>query len=230
MFKVTTQWNPLQAKLKEIIRKKDRFDEMQQLLYEMHSIVHSSVVYGKPEPTYMDEVWSELESDVFCTMPTDKDDTVAWNIWHITRIEDLTSNYLVKGQSEVLNDSWLKRLNITVKDTGNAMSDSEIIDLSTKINKEALFEYRNAVGSSTQEIIKNLKPEDMKRKVSADGLKQIAAAGGVTEQADSVWLLDFWGKKTVAGIFQMPITRHQIVHLNDCKRLIEICRKRKYKS
>jgi hypothetical protein len=82
-----------------------------------------------------------------------------------------------------------------------------------------LYEYRNAVGTRTKEIIKALKPEDMKRKVSQEGIDSIARVGGVSKHPDAVWLLDFWGRKTIAGIIQMPITRHQIVHLNDSVRL-----------
>jgi hypothetical protein len=222
MFQVGTDWNPLQAKLKEIILKKDRFEEMQQLLLQMHSLVHSSNVYNGHCVTYMDEVWSDLQDNAFRTMPTVKDDTVAWNIWHITRIEDLTSNILINNQKQVLDEGWLKRLNTTITDTGNAMSDEEIIALSNQINREELYLYRNAVGLRTKEIIEGLKPEDMKRKVAKEGLDRIASEGGVTQQPDAVWLLDFWGKKNVAGIILMPITRHQIVHLNDCRRLKEV--------
>jgi hypothetical protein len=32
-------------------------------------------------------------------------------------------------------------------------------------------------------------------------------------------LLDFWGKKNVARIIMMPITRHQIVRVNDSLKL-----------
>ncbi|MHB8129650.1 MAG: DinB family protein [Mobilitalea sp.] len=219
MFQVGVDWNPLQAKLKEIILKKDHFDEMKQLLLKMHSLVHSSEVYNNQIETYMDEIWKDLSDKAFRTMPTIKDDTVAWNIWHSTRIEDLTSNLLIKNQSQVLDDGWLHKLNITIKDTGNAMSDDEILALSNQIDRDSLYEYRNAVGLRTKEIIEGLRAEDMKRKVTAEGLKQIANEGGVTQHPDSVWLLEFWGKKNVAGILLMPITRHQIVHLNDCKRL-----------
>ena len=34
-------------------------------------------------------------------------------------------------------------------------------------------------------------------------------------------LLDFWKNKTIAGLLTMPITRHQIVHINDCFKLKE---------
>ncbi|MDF2943309.1 MAG: hypothetical protein K0S01_2167 [Herbinix sp.] len=225
MSQVGTDWNPLQSKLKEIILKKDRFEEMQQHLHMMHSLVHSSTVYNGDTNTYMDEIWKDLEDKAFRTMPTIKDDTVAWNIWHITRIEDLTSNILINNQKQVLDEDWLKKLKVTVKDTGNAMNDEEIINFSEQIDRTALYEYRNAVGLRTKQIIDGLKAEDMKRKVTKEGIDRIAFEGGVTPQPDSMWLLDFWGRKNVAGIILMPITRHQIVHLNDCRRLKDVCRR-----
>jgi hypothetical protein len=52
-----------------------------------------------------------------------------------------------------------------------------------------------------------------------ESVGRILDEGGVTGHKDSLWLLDFWGKKTVAGILLMPITRHQILHLNDSMKL-----------
>lgn len=224
MYQAGIEWNPLQARLREIILKKDRFEEARQLLLQMHSLVHSSAVYGNEGITYMDEIWDGLGDKAFRTMPTVKDDTIAWNIWHITRIEDLTSNILMADQKQVLDETWLNRLNTKVKDTGNAMSDEEIIAFSKEVNCKELYEYRNAVGQRTKSIIETLKQEDMKRKVSAEGVDRIAKEGGVLQHPDSVWLLDFWGKKNIAGIILMPITRHQVVHLNDCRRLKKVCK------
>jgi hypothetical protein len=192
---------------------------MQELLMQMHSLVHSKEVYNTSKATFMDEVWEGLSDRAFRTMPTVKDDTVAWNIWHITRIEDLTANYLIAGQEQVLDENWHNRLHTRVTDTGNSMTDDEIISFSNEVDQEGLYEYRNAVGIRTKEIIEDLKPEDLKRKVSKEGLEEIAGVGGVAKHPDAIWLLDFWGRKTVAGIIQMPITRHQIVHLNDSIRL-----------
>lgn len=219
MFQPGIDWNPLQARLKEIITKKECFGEMQKLVLQMHSLVHSKEVYGGSTDTFQDEVWNNLSDKAFRTMPTSKDDTVAWNIWHITRIEDLTANYLIAGRKQVLDQEWHRKLGTKVTDTGNSMTDDEIIAFSSEIDREGLYEYRNAVGRRTKEIIELLKSEDLKRKVSKDGINAIAEVGGVAEHPDALWLLDFWGRKTVAGIIQMPITRHQIVHLNDSVRL-----------
>jgi len=225
MFQLRTDWNPKQARLKAIILRTDRFPETRALLFSMHSTLHTSEVYDTHSETYMDEVWSGVDERAFRTMPTIKDVTIAWDIWHITRIEDLTANILVGGGSQVLNDGWLRKMKTRVKDTGNAMTDEEINRLSNEISMNDLKRYRNAVGKRTKEIVENLRQEDMKQRVVKSRLTRILNEGGVIQHKDSIWLLDFWGRKNIAGIFLMPITRHQVVHLNDCQKLKEKCKR-----
>lgn len=225
MFQVAMDWNPKQARLKEIIGIEDRFEETISLLFHMHSLLHTSDVYQAATPTYMDGIWEGMDGKAFRTVPTAKDATVAWDIWHITRIEDLTANLLIAKGAQVIDDGWSARLNTGVKDTGNAMTDEEILRLSKELSPDGLRQYRDAVGRRTREIIGRLRPGDTRRKVEAEQLSRILQQGGVTSHPDSIWLLDFWGRKTVGGLFLMPITRHQIVHLNDCVRLKEKCQK-----
>ena len=99
------------------------------------------------------------------------------------------------------------------------MSKEEIVAFSSIVNLDELKQYRNSVGIRTIEIIKNINREDLKRKFTQLQLNRILTEGGLIEHPQSIWLLDFWGKKSVAGIILMPITRHQIVHLNDCNKL-----------
>jgi hypothetical protein len=225
MFKAATDWNPKQALLKDLLKNKERFTEAVDLCKDMHKFIHLSSMSSTKENTLADDVWEGLTDDDFTIMPTDQDVTIAWNIWHIARIEDLTINILVQNMGQVLDNSWLKKLNITVQDTGNAMTDEEIMSFSKLVDKEELKNYRNAVGRQTQHILSTITSEDLRRKVSADRLERIREEGGVTSHPASLWLLDFWGKKDVAGILQMPITRHQIVHLNDSLKLKEKIKK-----
>jgi len=227
MFPVGTAWNPLQAKLRDMLTKGTEFEEAKALLLRMHAILHAGSVYGQSEPiTLMDEVWEGLSPEAFVTMPGAEDVTIAWNIWHITRIEDLTANLLIAGGSQVLDDKWLKTLHTVVTDTGNAMTDEEILSFSKEVDPQALREYRNEVGRRTKNILKNLAEHDLKRKFQKDQVDRILIEGGVTEHPDSIWLLDFWERKNVAGILLMPITRHQMGHLNDCLKLKEKCARR----
>ncbi len=139
----------------------------------------------------------------------------------MTRIEDITSNILIADDSQVLNGGWLKRLNSEILDTGNAMTVKEIEDFSNRVNMRELRSYRIAVGRKTQTIIKQLKSDDPGRKMTSTQLKRIIDEGGVLDVEGSKWLIHFWGRKTVSGILLMPITRHQIVHLNDSLRIKE---------
>jgi hypothetical protein len=225
MFSVGTQWNPLQAKLRELLSHKESFAEAMELTLRMHGLLHTRDVSGQNEPTLMDEVWENLTDFAFRTMPAASDVTVAWNIWHITRIEDLTCNLLMADGNQVLDDTFMSRLHTKVRDTGNAMTDGEILSFSFVIDKQALQDYRDAVGRRVREVIAGLTSDDLKRKFTKSQVDRILEEGGVLTHPDSVWLLDFWGKKNVAGILLLPITRHQMGHLNDCLKLKEKCEK-----
>ncbi|MDR3254502.1 MAG: DinB family protein [Synergistaceae bacterium] len=194
--------------LGRIIRDKDRFEEAKQMFLSFHSSLNFEA----------DKLLKELAPQEWTIMPTVKDETIAWSIWHITRIEDLTVGILVGGDRQIFDQQQKEKLNVAIVDTGNALSDDEIMNLSESINIHSLLDYRAAVIKRTQNIVRELSTNDMRRKVSPDGIEKIRAEGGVTAQEESVWLLDYWGKKDVAGILLMPPTRHTLIHLNDCER------------
>jgi hypothetical protein len=224
MFNVGTRWNPLQQKLREALSKNGNLELAIQTCLELHGIVHASTVSSTASQTFMDEIWNGLTREIFSEPIKTKNgfgrkSTIAWNIWHITRIEDLTVNILVSGGKQILNAKWLKRLGVAATETGNAMSDAEIADFSKSVKPDVLQEYRNAVGSQTRGIVEKLTAQDMQRKVKKESLDRILREGGVVDDEKSIWLLDFWGRKNVGGILAMPVTRHQIVHLNECARI-----------
>jgi len=209
--------------LNSIIRKSGFLDQAKEILLDIHSYLHHSSISLSQRNEY-DKLLDGLKDNEYYIMPTSKDETIVWALWHIARIEDLTMNILVNQKDQVFNRYWKEMMNSNITDTGNALSDEEIIDFSKKLNIPILLEYRDAVGQRTREIIKGLSDNDIKRKISQHSLDKILEEGGVTVQKDSIWLLDFWGKKDVAGILLMPPTRHVMLHLNDCckwKQLIQ---------
>ena len=225
MYQPSIDWNPKQSRLREIIRKPECFDEAISLCFELHAFVHHAGISNHADRTLADEVYENLREIDYCHMPTSKDVTIAWNLWHITRIEDITMNLLVGGGNQVLDDTWLDKLGTTTTDTGNAMNDDEIISLSTELNKASLLEYRCAVGIKSRKILSSLQPANMKRKFPKERVEQIMLQGCLTEHPQSIWLKDFWGKKDVSGILLLPLTRHQAGHLNDCLKLKKKCAK-----
>ena len=221
MFKVNTDWNPKQARLRSIIKKNADFQEASELCLNLHSIVHMPEVSGGTEYSFLEEVLENVSDEGFKNYSSSyKGRTMAYNIWHITRIEDICANILIADDTQVINtDNWLKKTGSIITDTGNALTAEEIAEFSLAVNREELMNYRAAVGKKTREIIKNLTPADMKRKMNKESLERILTEKGVSEKPDAVWLVEFWGKKTVAGLLLLPITRHHVTHINDCLKI-----------
>lgn len=212
---ISANWSARHQELGKMIRKKESFTNAVNLILDLHSELHLSAVSGTAENT-VDLIFKDMWDEEYAVMSTAKDETIAWAIWHIARIEDLTMNILANTGAQVFSKEWAERMQTTVTDTGNAMSDEEIMDFSRSVCKPELLRYRSAVGARSRDILKSLQYEDMKRKVAPRDINRVLEEGGVTRQKDSVWLLDFWGKKDVAGLIMMPLTRHQTCHLNDC--------------
>lgn len=221
------QWNENQKKLKDLLGKPTQFDEAIRLCLEQHARVHASSLSGSLESTYEDELWEGLDETSFRSIPKVGDDSIAWNMWHVTRIEDITMNILIAGGTQVLKeDDWFERLGIQFCDTGNAMNEIEIKELSDNLNMALLRTYRFAVGQRSRQILSNLKPEDLKRKMKPESLKRILEEGAVLDVEGANWLIDFWGRKNVAGLLLMPLTRHLVVHINESIRLKQKCKKK----
>ncbi len=151
-------------------------------------------------------------------IPSKEDHSVAWLLWHMARIEDVAMNILVAGGPQIMNQAdWLERMGIDIMNTGNLMDEVAVVELSAAVDVEALRAYRLAVGRQTRSIIQNLRPEQLKEKVDPARLERVIAEGAVVEEARD--LIDYWGKRTMAGLLLMPATRHNFVHLNEAERL-----------
>jgi len=224
MINVSKGWNEKQKKLNILLPNQKTFEKGIFLLLEMHSLLHDKKVYKINTKTFYDNLWENMKDDT-CRIISNKETSILWNIWHITRIEDIISNIIIENKETIFNKEIQTKLNIKIKDTGNAMTYSEIESFNKNINIKELKEYRIKVGKSTQKIIKTIEFSDIKRKAEKEQLEKIKQNGGVIDNPESIWLLDFWGKKNILGLIMMPITRHQIVHLNDCFKI-----KQKYKK
>jgi len=218
MINVSKGWNESQKNLTILLPKQETFAKGINLLLEMHSLLHDKKATKTTSETFYDDLWENMKDET-CRVISSKETSILWNIWHITRIEDIVSNILIGKKETVFNKEIQAKLNIKIEDTGNAMTYSEIESFNNSISIRELKEYRVKVGKSTQKVIKAMEFSDVKREVEKEQLEKIKLNGGVTDDPKSIWLLDFWGKKNVLGLIMMPITRHQIVHLNDSFRI-----------
>lgn len=212
------QWSKRQKEFRKILLSFEGHKNAIELFMVQHGVLHSSEVDESLPWSFEDDVVSDMTEDQIRRIPVNCEHSIAWLIWHIARIEDVTMNMLVAGDPQLLHhDGWLERMEVTPRDTGNAMTEEGVVDLSNTVDLEELRAYRVAVGRRTREIVNRLSPEDLKRKVSPVRLQKVMDIGAVIEAARG--LIEYWGKRDIAGLLLMPATRHNFVHLNEALRL-----------
>ena len=213
MLDIEKDYNLQIDKLRKLIKSPKTFDSAIELALKIHAITHASKVSSSGVPTFCDDLLDGLANKDYSVTLNEKSQTIAWHLWHIARIEDLVGNLLIAEQSQIFNKEWMTKLNVTVTDTGNAMTSKQIIGFSEQINKQELKKYRNAVGCQTRKILTSLTPNSLKQKPKAEYLSRLVSEGGLIKDKSSIWLKDFWGKHTVAGLILLPLTRHHMMHL-----------------
>lgn len=164
----------------------------------LHSQLHSGSVYGINN-TYFDEIAAGINEENFKLCPTARNMTPAWDLWHITRIEDITASILL-------------------------CNDEEVFSLSESLSVKALFAYRENVGRKTKKFLKTLTLDQLSKTFLPSQIIRIKDEGAVIPETEG--LMNYWGRKTVSGIITMPLTKHQIIHLNDCKSIVDKYQKR----
>ncbi|NHM34006.1 DinB family protein [Neobacillus terrae] len=214
-------WNENHKILTEIILKPTEHSRAILLFLSQHSLVHSSSLDKTAQVTLEDEVLKNLDETTLRHYPapnTDTKNSIAWHLWHISRIEDMTMNILLANEPQVLfSVNWHQKMNTEFIHSGNDMSEKEIALISSDIDINALLAYRNAVGKQTRQVVSFLQPGQFKEKIEQKRITRLFEENAVSQ--NSKWLADYWSKKTIAGLILMPATRHIFLHLNKCIRI-----------
>jgi len=203
-----------QTRLRGLFADPDQHLLAMESFYLQHARLHSQAMTGANDWSFEDAILDDLPVEQFRLIPGNRPHSIAWILWHISRIEDVAMNILVAGEEQILVEgNWLKHLEVDTPSTGNAMSSSEIQDLSRQVNIPALRAYRLEVGRRTRHICQSLTSQDLRRKVDPQRLERVVTSGALVENAIGVKV--YWGKRDIAGLLLMPASRHILVHLNE---------------
>jgi hypothetical protein len=216
-------WNEQHKRLRQVLKKPDDHSTAIDLFLCQHSMVHRAEMSQMGLHSFADEVWHGADEITIRCVPPKFEHSIAWLIWHIARIEDMTMNALMTGKLQIFHqDDWLTKLEIDIQHSGNVvMDDADVTALSNAINIEALKAYRLSVGRATRQTVAALHLEDLQRKVDPTRLQGLLDDGSVAPEATG--LLEYWGNLTIAGLLLMPPTRHCLVHLNEALKVKKKC-------
>lgn len=209
------EWSELNKTMQAQLKKKDTFDEGIATLFELRKNLWNTISSYK----------KELKREDFDSIPYINADgyhskTIAYSLWHIFRIEDIVAHTLIKGDEQVFfAKGYQEKIGSPIITTGNELVKKEIADFSSKLDLDALYSYISDVKKSTEKILKGLSFEETKIKISDDRRKELESLGVVSEDESAIWLIDYWCKKDVRGLIQMPFSRHWIMHIEACERI-----------
>lgn len=214
------------VRLKKIISKEEYFEESKSLILDINKSGHFSK--NKMDNTLLDRVSDSIKKEDFSFMRRGvKNATVSWNIWHITRIEDVVISILMDRSNQIFDDKLQKKLNVDVKDNGVIMTKEEIAHLSKEINVDELVKYNIKVLEKTRKVISKIKFEDLSKKPLEEDLKRIIDEGAVPDTKGERSAIDYWRSLSFAGLILMPITKHLFFHIEDCMKIVDLINKKK---
>ena len=97
--------------------------------------------------------------------------------------------------------------------TGNELQGAEIADFSKRLDVKAVYEYCRVVMDKTNELLKTLEYKDLKRKFTDADKERLIESHCVSTDENAFWLIDYWCRKDIRGLIQMPFSRHWIMHV-----------------
>lgn len=209
------EWSELNAKAKSEL-KKATFSEAISTLLELRSQLSDEMLSWK----------STLKKEDFSAIPYINAEgyhskTVAYSLWHIFRIEDIVLSTLIKNEEQVFfKGDHCKKINSPIITTGNELVKMEIAEFSRKLDIDALYSYIWEVKSATEDWLSGTQYSDLKRRFDESDKERIRLTNTVSTDENSAWLIDYWCGKDIKGLISMPFSRHWIMHVEACLRII----------
>jgi hypothetical protein len=211
-------WNKQQHLLQMALSQPETHPEWITLFLQQHAQLHSSRLTNGEQWSFEDEVLNGMEDDQLRAIPFKAEHSIVWILWHLARCEDLTMNILVDGVEQVFErQGWKEKLHTPVIHTGNELDMQDIKQFSETIHVGHLKEYRAAVGAATRQAVSQLTSDKLRQSVNPARILKIRQSGAVLPEADGI--VNYWSRRTIAGLLLMPPTRHCFTHLNEALRI-----------
>lgn len=208
-------WSALNKTIQTQLKKESTFREGLKNLSELRKQLINVLYQFKDELTR-----EEFSAIPFINANGYHSKTIAYSIWHVFRIEDIVAHTLISQDEQIFfSENFRDRIGAPIITTGNELVKQQISDFSKMLDLNELYLYAEAVANSTDGILNSLSFADMKRKMTDKDKERLKALNVVSEDEKACWLIDYWCGKNVAGLIQMPFSRHWIMHIEASLRI-----------
>ena len=99
--------------------------------------------------------------------------SIAWCLWHTTRVEDMIVNVRIKETDPIWSEEWAKKTGLPFDGNGNGQSDDDAQKV-TISSMENFIQYQELVWQSTADLLESITDADLSKEVKArTGTEQI---------------------------------------------------------
>jgi hypothetical protein len=173
--------------------------------------VHASDVSGHVFP--IQRIFGELSDDQMRMRPGPRLNSLVWLLWHMARTEDAAVNPIVASRDQVLDDEWMRRMNVPWRIIGTGMTDDEVTEMTGRADIAAVRAYRSAVGLRTREVVGTLRPEAWDEIVGVEDIRRAAAAGALRDWVEGATYP--WIGWTRGDQLASSALRHNAAHIGE---------------
>lgn len=163
---------------------------------------------------YLAGFWEVVSPDLMRQRPDPRLNSIAWNLWHITRVEDAGVNRFVQDGSQVLDNGWMEKLNLPWKHNGSGMTLAEVDELSQRINLSALHDYSQAVQERTRLSLTAIDQLDMEAIMEEKHLRQVMISEGLAHSGAEGFIKNYQGWSKAKCLLTFGLT-HSWQHLGE---------------
>jgi hypothetical protein len=164
---------------------------------------------------YLGDVWKTVPADLMRQRPHPRVNSIAWNLWHLTRVEDAGLNRFVVDRAQVLDDGqWLTRLNIPWRHQGTDMTFAEVDDLNQRLDVQALHDYSRAVQARTLDIVNQLDPDSLDAVMEVERLRVILLDEGLAHSRAAGLVENYTGWTKARCLMSFGLT-HPFQHVGE---------------
>jgi hypothetical protein len=139
-------------------------------------------------------VWEIVPHDLMRQRPHPRVNSIAWNLWHLTRVEDATFNRFITDGVQVLDaGDWTARLKLPWRHNGSEMSFDEVDELNRCIDLDALRGYAGAVEARTRQVAAQLDHIDLDATLAETFLRRVLFDEGLAHPRAGGLLQNYLG-------------------------------------
>lgn len=209
------KWAELNKTLQSQLKKEETFSDGVQTVLRLRQELFDVLCQLKSELTR-----EEFNDSPYLNAEGYHSKTIAYSIWHIFRIEDIVAHTLIRNDEELfMLGNFAYRINTPIITTGNELDNKQVVEFSKVLDLDELYMYGIAVMRSTNEMLRNIRFSDLKRKMTDTEKARLQQLNVVSADEKAYWLIDYWCGKDIRGLIQMPFTRHWIMHIEASLRI-----------